>query len=96
MSDPGPENLLLIPGEKSFISNKEKTDTNLLCRFPRRIVEKMPAATISFTWRFIFGKIGEMFAVVIFATWSMIIEEIKEMNALTEAEEIEKFVTFFT
>ena len=59
-------------------------DTNLLCRFLRRIVEKMPAATICLTWaRFRVGKIEEEMSILVsVATWSMmIIGEIEEMNA---------------
>ena len=41
-------------------------DTNLLCRFLRRIVEKMPAATICLTWaRFVGGKIEEEMSVLV-------------------------------
>ena len=45
-------------------------DANLLCRFRRRIVEKMSAATICLTWaRFVGGKIEEeMSALISFAT----------------------------
>ena len=74
-------------------------DTNLLCRFLRRIVEKTPAATICLTC-FVGGKIEEEMSVLVsVATWSMMI--IEEMNAPTipfscrMAEEIEKCVTFF-
>ena len=60
-------------------------DTNLLCRFRRRIVEKTPAATICLTWaRFVGGKIEEEMSVLVsVATWSMlIIGEIEEKNAI--------------
>ena len=59
-------------------------DANLLCRFRRRIVEKMSAATICLTWaRFRVGKIEEEMSILVsVATWSMmIIGEIEEMNA---------------